>query len=85
MVGCLFRCAACLVQVLYALNERYFVNEKGSARRRTHSHFIRPTSGRFSTVLARPKASATELNTSVRRFDELVRAAQDLLRAVEEH
>jgi len=32
VVGCLFRCAACLVQVLYALNERYFVNEKGSAR-----------------------------------------------------
>jgi predicted nucleotidyltransferase len=28
--GCLFRCVACLVQVLYALNEQYFLNEKGS-------------------------------------------------------
>lgn len=28
--GCLFRVVAALVQVLYALNERYFVNEKGS-------------------------------------------------------
>jgi predicted nucleotidyltransferase len=28
--GCSFRCVACLVQVLFALNERYFVNEKGS-------------------------------------------------------
>jgi predicted nucleotidyltransferase len=30
--GCVFRCAACLVQVLFALNERYFVNEKGSVK-----------------------------------------------------
>ena len=28
--GCAFRCVACLIQVLFALNERYFVNEKGS-------------------------------------------------------
>jgi hypothetical protein len=30
--GCLFRAVACLVQVLFALNERWFVNEKGSVR-----------------------------------------------------
>lgn len=30
VAGCLFRCVACLVQVLFALNERYFLNEKGS-------------------------------------------------------
>jgi predicted nucleotidyltransferase len=30
VAGCLFRCVACLVQVLYALNEEYFLNEKGS-------------------------------------------------------
>jgi len=30
--GCLFRCVACLVQVLFALNERYFVNEKGAMK-----------------------------------------------------
>jgi predicted nucleotidyltransferase len=28
--GCLFRAAACLVQVLFAVNGRWFVNEKGS-------------------------------------------------------
>jgi predicted nucleotidyltransferase len=28
--GCLFRCIACLVQVLFALNRRYFLNEKGA-------------------------------------------------------
>jgi predicted nucleotidyltransferase len=30
--GCLFRAIACQVQVLLALNERWFVNEKGSVR-----------------------------------------------------
>lgn len=30
VAGCLFRGVACLVQVLYALNERYFLNEKGA-------------------------------------------------------
>jgi predicted nucleotidyltransferase len=28
--GCLFRAVACLVQVLFALNERWFLNEKGA-------------------------------------------------------
>jgi hypothetical protein len=31
LVGCLFRCAACLVQVLFAL-KRYFVNVNGSVK-----------------------------------------------------
>ncbi len=30
--GCAFRCVACLVQVLFALNEHYFVNEKDSVK-----------------------------------------------------
>ncbi len=30
VAGCMFRTVASLVQVLYALNERYFLNEKGS-------------------------------------------------------
>ncbi len=28
--GCCFRCVACLLQVLFALNEQYFLNEKGA-------------------------------------------------------
>jgi hypothetical protein len=28
--GCLFRCAACVVQAVFAVNGRYFLNEKGS-------------------------------------------------------
>ncbi len=30
VAGCLFQSAACLVQVLFALNKKYFINEKGS-------------------------------------------------------
>jgi predicted nucleotidyltransferase len=30
VTGCLFRAVACLVQVLFAINRRWFVNEKGS-------------------------------------------------------
>ncbi len=30
VAGCLFQSAACLVQMLFALNEKYFINEKGS-------------------------------------------------------
>jgi len=28
--GCCFRCAACIIQVLFALNERYWMNGKGA-------------------------------------------------------
>ncbi len=30
VIGCFFRCIACLIQVLFALNERYFINEKSA-------------------------------------------------------
>ena len=32
MSGCLFRGVACMTQALFAANDRYFVNEKGSVR-----------------------------------------------------
>jgi hypothetical protein len=32
VAGCLFRTIACLVQALYAANERYCLNEKGALR-----------------------------------------------------
>jgi hypothetical protein len=30
VAGCCYRCVACLLQVLFALNERYLINEKGA-------------------------------------------------------
>lgn len=33
VAGCCFRCAACLMQVLFALNGEYLLNEKGAVQR----------------------------------------------------
>src|ERR1700751_1629391 len=33
LAGCCFRCVACLCQVIFALNEKYLINEKGAVAR----------------------------------------------------
>jgi hypothetical protein len=75
--GCLFRCAACLVQVLFALNERYFVNEKGSVQA-VDSFSLHPAGfgENVSDVLARPGHTPVELKRSIRRLEELIRKIQ---------
>lgn len=77
--GCLFRCAACLVQVLFALNERYFVNEKGSVRA-VDSFAVRPDGfvETVSSVLAQPGDGSPRLTASVERLRELVEAVRGL-------
>ncbi|HEX2181553.1 MAG TPA: nucleotidyltransferase domain-containing protein [Rubrobacteraceae bacterium] len=77
--GCLFRCAACLVQVLFALNERYFVNEKGSVKV-AGSFPLRPEGFdvTVSCVLAEPGREPARLRESVREFDQLVQATREL-------
>jgi predicted nucleotidyltransferase len=77
--GCLFRCAACLVQVLFALNERYFVNEKGSVRA-VDSFLVRPNgfAETVSSVLAQPGDGSPRLTASVERLGELVEAVRGL-------
>jgi predicted nucleotidyltransferase len=77
--GCLFRCAACLIQVLFALNERYFVNEKGSVR--AAASFPLCPEGfeeTVSRVLAETGQTPDRLRESIRRFEELVRATREL-------
>ena len=77
--GCLFRCAACLVQVLFALNERYFVNEKGSVRV-ADSFPLHPEGFEeiVSRVRAAPGKTPARLHESVRRFEELVRTTREM-------
>jgi len=36
VAGCLYRSLACVAQVLYALNERYLINEKGALQEAAH-------------------------------------------------
>ena len=82
VAGCLFRCAASLVQVLFALNERYIINEKGSVAA-ADALPLRPGSFReiVETVLARPGANPGQLIRSVRRLEELSGAVEKLCAA----
>ena len=77
--GCLFRCVACLVQVLFALNERYFVNEKGSVGA-IASFALRPDgfAETVSSVLSRPGENPDVLTASVESLRELVRAVREV-------
>lgn len=71
--GCLFRSVACLVQVLFALNERYFVNEKGSVAAISSAPLV--PSGfaeRVSTTLAALGSTPAQLSTSVQAIQTLV-------------
>jgi len=79
VAGCLFRCAACLVQVLFALNERYFVNEKESVQ--AVSSFAHRPEGFAETVtavLAHPGDTAPELGSSLQRIENLCKEVRDL-------
>ena len=71
--GCLFRCVACLVQVLFELNERYFVNEKGSIGAASSFALCPDGFGEtVSSVLSHPGKTPDDLTASVEQFDELV-------------
>jgi hypothetical protein len=66
VAGCLFRTVVALVQVLYAVHERYCTNEKGAMRE--VAAFARTPDGFVSTathILAAPGADARALAASV--------------------
>jgi predicted nucleotidyltransferase len=64
--GCLFRCAAALIQVLFARNEEYFMNEKGSlAATDRFSRRPRDFSARVSALLSHPGESPGSLARSL--------------------
>lgn len=79
VAGNLFRCAACLVQALFALNETYILNEKGSVKiagtfARCPANFEEVV----ESVLAQPGHNSTELRASLTKFDQLVESVQQL-------
>ncbi len=72
VAGCLFRSAASLVLVLYALNERYFVNEKGSVAEA--SRFPLAADGFAAivrSVLSEPGSDAAALLENIERLERL--------------
>ncbi|MGI8553714.1 MAG: hypothetical protein ACR2PL_23435 [Dehalococcoidia bacterium] len=77
VAGCLFRAASCLIQVLFALNGRYLINEKGSVQA-VDMLALRPSgfSQSVAAVLAAPGTGAEQLAASVQRFEQLVEEVQ---------
>jgi len=77
--GSLFQCAASLVQVLYALNKRYFLNEKGSVAA-ADAFELRPKNfgARVSAVLGHPGERPGELLRSHRAMEVLVEEVRAL-------
>lgn len=82
VTGGLFRCAACLVQALFALNESYWLNEKGSIRA-IEAFPLRPEAweARITRVLAQPGEAAPALAASLTESDALVQEMRDLCEA----
>jgi predicted nucleotidyltransferase len=79
VTGCLFRCVACMIQTLFAINERYCINEKGSLRA-ADSFPTRPPRFRsiITDVLAAPGNDATSLRRSIERLENLVAQVREL-------
>ncbi|CAN5747301.1 nucleotidyltransferase domain-containing protein [soil metagenome] len=81
VAGCLFRCASCMAQALFALNERYIVNEKGSISAATTLP-ISPMDfeDTIHSTLANPGESPEQLQDTFRRLESLLRAVEELCR-----
>jgi predicted nucleotidyltransferase len=79
VAGSLFQGAACLVQVLFAANRRYFVNEKGSLAA-TESFALRPRRfrDRVIRILSEPGARPDQLQPRLKAMAALVREVADL-------
>ena len=77
--GSLFRSAACLAQVLFAVNRRYLVNEKGAlAEIETFRLAPRRFSPRVRRLLAKPGNRAGDLERSLARMAALVDETREL-------
>jgi predicted nucleotidyltransferase len=83
VAGGLFRCAACLVQVVFALNEQYWINEKGSVRAAA-SFPLCPQGfeAAINQALGGAGYETAGLLDSIARLDALVEAARALCEGV---
>jgi hypothetical protein len=78
--GALFRCAACLVQVLYALNERYWMNEKGSVKAAAAFPLTPPDfEASVTHVLGALGTTAETIITRLHEMESLVEAVRGLV------
>ncbi len=86
VAGCLFRAAGFMTLVLYALNRRFFLNEKG-AFAESQRFAIKPA--RFhdtaASVLGSIGATSAELSASVESFQSLVAELNQLATSPQAH
>lgn len=78
--GCCFRAVACFLQVLFALNEQYWLNEKGAVAL-ADSFPLRPPQLRTRIAAAFETLAATEeaLAAAIRELQELARETECLV------
>jgi Polymerase beta, Nucleotidyltransferase len=79
VAGSLFECAACLVQMLFALNKKYFINEKGSVDL-VETLTLKPKdfAARVHTALGNIGRTANELEERLEQFAVLAEETRDL-------
>ncbi|HZS93354.1 MAG TPA: nucleotidyltransferase domain-containing protein [Chloroflexota bacterium] len=83
VAGCLFRAAFCLAQVLFALNERYLINEKGAvAAAGTLPIHVPGFTKLAEGILGRAGETPQALHGSIECLGEMVAAVRDLVSRV---
>jgi predicted nucleotidyltransferase len=79
ITACFVECAACLIQVLFALNETFWINEKGAIEI-TKTFILKPTNfnSRLEQLLANVGTNAKELEKTLHQFKELLSETREL-------
>lgn len=79
VAGCLFRCASCMTQALFALNERYVINEKGSIAAAASLPYA-PVNFEATVqyTLAYSGKSPVRLESSVEKFERVLETVENL-------
>jgi predicted nucleotidyltransferase len=80
VAGCCFRCISCLMQTLFALNERYWMNEKGAvALAQAFPLCPMQLEARINEVFAHLAPETARLASAVQLLEELVDETEGLL------
>jgi hypothetical protein len=80
--GSLFRCAACLTQVIYALNQHYWLNEKGAVKAASTMPICpHDFAARVQRALAHPGVGPAGLEASIALYATLVEDTRALCAA----
>lgn len=82
-VGCLSRIAACLTQVLFALNETYFISDKKVMEAIAKFPIRPPDYGpQIAEILAQPGQTAAELSQTVSQLKTVWQSVAELAKEV---